>query len=391
MRANGVPSLAQVIVEAYVNEVCLDRALKGKFLSSEKAANALPQYKIMPLFSLWKRHGRKFLLMLLVLRLLLLPALAVAAIGNVAIAGVSLFRKRHSVADLPDSISLPNTNSVKLFHYLFDDFDQRVSFRCKMPWGMLPYLSAGDHLRAIFIVWRVLIVICFYREQYGVRRRDLIFHSIDVVPLTWFSLFIEKAALAGKSFITDCNLQRWDYIATQLTDRCSIIQHAYIHGDLEFVHEFGSVDCLYIFDAEFEAVFARYYKFGASAIISPRLDLQQVGEGKRVLFLASSAPYLQFEIEFIRRVKSDLDYFVVIKLHPRHVYESSVEQLVALADKMLSASCFPDCECMVSYDSFLGYEYKALGKKVVFLKDESSIQAFLEGLDTSAESLNGMA
>ncbi|GEM_PF-2413754 len=378
MRANGISSLARIIVESYVNEVCLDRALKKKFLANEAAAEALPQYKIMPLFSLWKRHGRKFLLILLVLRLLLLPALVVAALGNLFIAVVALLRKRRSAADLPDSISLPNSDHLKLFHYLYDDFDQRVSFRCKAPWATLPYLSASDYLRATVIVWRVLFAIACYREQRGVRRRDLIFHAVDVLQLTWFTLFVEKAVRAGKALVTDCNLQRWDYIATKLTDRCSIIQHAYIHGDIEFANPFGTVDCLYVFDIEFETVFARYYKFSTSAIIRPKLDLQQVGEGKKVLFLASSAPYLQFEIEFIRRLKSDLDYFVVVKLHPRHVYESSVNRLVALADKVLDSSCFPDCECMVSYDSFLGYEYKALGKNVIFLKDEGSVELFLE-------------
>lgn len=376
MRASSVSSLPRIIVESYVNEVCLDRALKNKFLANEAAADALPQYKIVPLFSLWKRHGRKFLLMLLVMRLLLLPALAVVALCNLALAVTALLRKRLSTADLPDSINLPNNDYLKLFHYLFDDFDQRVSFRCKSPWAMLPYLSAADYLRAIVIVWRVLIAIGCYREQLGVCRSDLIFHAVDVVQLTWFTLFVEKTGRAGKALVTDCNLQRWDYIATKLTDRCSIIQHAYIHGDIEFANPFGTVDCLYVFDTGFEAVFARYYKFSTSAIIRPKFDLQKVGEGKRVLFLASSAPYLQFEIDFIRRVKSGLDYFVVVKLHPRHVYDSSVEQLLALADEVLSVSCFPDCECMVSYDSFLGYEYRALGKKVVFLKDESSIGEF---------------
>lgn len=378
MRANAISSLSRTVVESYVNEVCLDRALKNKFLASEAAADALPQYKIMPLFSLWKRHGRKFLLMLLVLRLVLLPALAVAALGNLVMAVVALLRKRLSAADLPDSISLPNSNHLKLFHYLFDDFDQRVSFRCKAPWAMLPYLSAADYLRATLIVWRVLFAIGCYREQQGVRRRDLIFHAVDVMQLTWFALFVEKAGRAGKAMVTDCNLQRWDYIATKLTDRCSVIQHAYIHGDIEFTNSFGTVDCLYVFDAGFEAVFANYYKFRTSAIIRPKLDLQQVGEGKRVLFLASSAPYVEFEIDFLQRVKNNLDFFVVLKLHPRHVYESSVERLIALADAMLDAACFPECECMVSYDSFLGFEYKALGKMVLFLKDEDSVNAFME-------------
>ncbi|WP_095155517.1 hypothetical protein [Pseudomonas sp. Irchel 3E13] len=379
MSADKTSSLARVIYESYVNEVCLDQALKQKFLGDEKVADALPQYKIMPLFSLWKRYGNTFLLVLWAIRIALLPLLAVAALCNLFLAVRALFSsKSKAVADLPELICLPNSSHVKLFNYLFDDFAQRISFRCKRPWSMLPYLSALDYVRAVFIVWRVLATILLHRAHRGVRRRDLIFHAVDILPLTWFSLFVANMSRAEKALITDCNLQRWDYIATHLSRRCSIIQHAYIHGDLEFTYSFGAVDCLYVFDQEFEAVFSRYYEFRRSAIIRPKFNLQSVGEGRPVLFLASSAPYVQFEIDFLQRVKNNLDFFIVVKLHPRHVYEASATQLTGLADKVLDAACFPECAYMVSYDSFLGYEYKALGKKVVFLKDEDSVEQFME-------------
>lgn len=378
MSAERISSLARIIFESYVNEVCLDRALKQKFLGSEKGADALPQYKVMPLFSLWRRHGNKLLIILWALRMTLVPVLAIAALCNLALALRAVFpSQRKSVAELPDSICLPNSNHVKLFDYLLDDFAQKASFRCKRPWAMLPYLSVTDYIRAMFIAWKVLAAILSYGGHQGVRRRDLIFHAIDLLPLTWFSLFVEKLSWTKRGVVTDCNLQRWDYISTRLSERCSVIQHAYIHGDIEFIYPFGVVDCLYVFDPEFEEVFSRYYKFHRSAIIRPKLNLQQVGEGRSVLFLASSAPYVQFEIDFLQRVKNNLDFFVVVKLHPRHVYEASVTQLTALADRVLDAGCFPECEYMVSYDSFLGYEYKALGRNVLFLKDEDSIDRFM--------------
>ncbi|PWB36010.1 hypothetical protein DCO48_00760 [Pseudomonas sp. SDI] len=378
MSSNKVVLLSRLLLESYVNEVRLDRVLKDKFLSAEPGVDALPQYKIMPLFSLWKRHGNKFLLLLLGMRLTLLPLLAVAALLNLILALLfTLLPLRRSVADLAEPVCLPNTRSVKLFNYLFDDFDQRKSFQCKRPWGMLRYLSAVDYLRALFIVWRVLFAILCYAPLHGVRRRDLIFHALDVLPLSWYALFVSHLAQADKAFITDCNLQRWSYIASHLTDRCSIIQHAYIHADLQFTHAFGDLDCLFVFDPEFEAVFSRYFKFRSSAIIRPKLDLQGMGSDKPVLFLASSAPFVQVEIDFLRQVKNNLDFFVVVKLHPRHVYEDSVKQLTALADRVVDPACFPECDCMVSYDSFLGYEYKALGKNVLFLKDERSVQVFM--------------
>ncbi|NMX92991.1 MULTISPECIES: hypothetical protein [unclassified Pseudomonas] len=379
MSYKSISSLSELILQAYVNEVCLDRSLKAKFLASEPLAEALPQYKVMPLLSLRKRYGVPVLWLLWLMKFSILPMLALAALGNLLLALVFLLPlfRRHATA-LPQTVCLPNTKNLKLFHYLFDDFDQRMRFECRRPWAVLRYLDAKDYLRAVLIVWRVLWSILTYPTQQGVRRKDLIFHVLDLLPLVWFSLFVCKLSGLGKQLVTDCNLQRWDYIATHVTSYCSIIQHAYIHADLEFAHPFGQVDCLYVFDPEFEAVFSRYYHFKRTDIIKPKLKLDDMGSEKEVLFLASSAPFLAIEIDFIERVKSRFDFFVVVKLHPRHLYDESVSQLTSLADHVAAPAVFPDCDYQVSYDSFLGYEYKALGKNVLFLKDECSIQMFMD-------------
>lgn len=379
MPSNQVSLLARLLLESYVNEVRLDRRLKEKFLKAGSEVDALPQYKIMPLFSLWKRYGNKLLLVLWCIRLVLLPLLAVAALLNIVLALVfACLPLRKSSADLAEPVCLPNTDNFKLFHYLFDDFFQHARFRCKRPWAMLRYLSATDYLRALLIIWCVLFAISRYAPQHGVRRGDLIFHAMDILPLTWYALFVSKLSQAGKSFITDCNMQRWTYIGTHLSERFSVIQHAYIYDDLAFTHPFGGVDCMYLFGMEFEGLFSRYFNFRRTAPIRPKLDLQHMNSDRKVLFLASSAPYVQAEIDFLQQVKNNFDFFTVVKLHPRHVYEDTVAQLTALADRVVEATCFPECDVMVSYDSFLGYEYKALGKDALFLKDQGSIRAFME-------------
>lgn len=375
----NVSALSTLILQAYVNEVCLDRSLKEKFLASEPLAESLPQYKIMPLLSLCKRYGKPMRWLLWLMRFSILPMLVFAALSNLLL--VLVFAPpffRRDVAALPQVVCLPNTAHLKLFHYLFDDFDQRMRFECRRPWAVLRYLDAKDYWRALLIALRVLCSVLRYPPQQGVRRQDLIFHVLDLLPLVWFSLFICKLSDFGKCLVTDCNLQRWDYIATHVTSGCSIIQHAYIHADLEFVHPFGRVDCLYVFDPEFEVVFSRYYQFRSTDIIKPKLKLDDMGSDKEVLFLASSSPFLAVEIDFLERVKLKFDFFIVVKLHPRHVYDESVSRLISLADHVAAPTVFPDCHYQVSYDSFLGYEYKALGKNVLFLKDERSIQIFME-------------
>ncbi|ONH56713.1 hypothetical protein SAMN04490182_0864 [Pseudomonas cedrina] len=374
-----IGGLAKLVLHAYVNEVCLDRSMKAKFLALDPMADALPQYKIMPLLSLCKRYGKPMLWLLSVLKFVILPVLVVAALVNLVMAFASVLPFwRRQVKDLPPLVCLPNTAHLKLFHYLFDDFDTRVKFECRRPWAMLRYLDARDYLRALLTVWRVIWYILLYQRHHGVRRQDLIFHAVDVLPFVCYSLFLIKLSEAGRQVVTDCNLQRWDYVATHLMADCSIIQHAYIHPDLDFSHTFGPVDCLFVFDQEFETVFSRYYQFKRTDIIRPKLTLADMGSDKQVLFLASSAPFLNTEIDFLERVKQKFDFFIVVKLHPRHVYDESVTRLVSLADCVAEPAVFPDCHLQVSYDSFLGYEYKALGKKVLFLKDECSVRRFME-------------
>ncbi|MFL1419270.1 hypothetical protein ACI77M_24170 [Pseudomonas fildesensis] len=387
MSNKSVSALSTLIFQAYVNEACLDRSLKAKFLATEPLSEALPLYKIMPLLSLRKRHGKPMLWALTVLKYSILPALLLAALGNLFLALVfAPMLMRRDAATLPDTVCLPNTAHLKLFHYLYDDFDQRIRFECRRPWAVLRYLDAKDYLRALLIVWRVVWFILRHAPKQEVRRQDLIFHALDLLPLVWFSLFVCKLSSNDKHMITDCNLQRWDYIATHVTGHCSIIQHAYIHPDLEFSYPFGQVECLYVFDPEFEKFFSRYYRFGRTGIITPKLQLDDMGSNKEVLFLASSAPYLRVEIDFIERVKREFDFFIVVKLHPRHVYDDSVSRLISLADYIAAPAVFPDCHYQVSYDSFLGYEYKALGKKVLFLKDECSIERFMERRKANGES-----
>ena len=377
--AKSVGTLAELILQAYVNEVCLDQSMKSKFLASEPLAEALPQYKIMPLLSLCKRYGKPMLLLLSALRFVILPALALGALGNLLMVFVSVLPFwRRQVKNLPLLVCLPNTAHIKLFDYLFDDFDTRIRFECRHPWAMLRYLDAKDYLQALFTAWRVILSILQHKQHQGARRQDLIFHAVDLLPLVCYSLFILKLSNAKRRIVTDCNLQRWDYIATHLTLDCSIIQHAYIHPDLNFAYTFGQIDCLFVFDHEFEAVFSRYYQFRRTDIIRPKLALADMRSEKEVLFLASSAPFLSTEVEFIRLVKKKFDFFIVVKLHPRHVYDDSVRDLISLADRVVEPAVFPDCHVQVSYDSFLGYEYKALGKKVLFLKDECSVRRFME-------------
>jgi hypothetical protein len=381
MQNKSVKIISDLIFESYVNEVCLDSALKDKFLADKVGIEKFPAYKALSLYPLFKKYGVFVLGVLWVLRFLMVPAVFLLSIVSIFMSMVVLvWPRRRKLTDLPESICLPNTPNLKLFNYLYCDMGGRVFFICKRPFQFVSYLSPVDFIKSFLVVVRVLAKTIAFKGRERVFRRDLVLHMFDLISMAWFSLFVCKLAARGKEFVTDSNHQRWDYMITHLSPRCDVIQHAYIHADLKFDYPFGQIKCLYVFDPMFEQVFLNYYSISAVDIIKPKLKLDLITSEKRVLFLASSAPFLNIEIDFLNLIRQKFDFYIVVKLHPSHVYDSSVKHLIALADRVVGKTVFPDCDYMASYDSFLGYEYKALGKCVVFLKDKVSEDLFADSI-----------
>jgi len=371
MVADSVRYHSRLIFESYVNEVCLDYALKEKILANVRQADALPNYKIVSTFFLFKKYGLIIPYTLRLFSIFVIPMLLLISLSLNLILSVLffVFPFQKNISDLPKEILLPVDNNFKLFRYLYDDFDSRLYFVCKRPATYIMYFSAGDFLKSFQIVVSVLVRIIMFRNTRQVRRKDLVFHVIDLIPISWLSLFIQKLTTEEKTFITDCNLQRWSYLLTHMTTNCSLIQHAYIHKGLQFDYSFGSVSYLYVFDPVFKSDFTDYYQVENIGIIRPTYELATFQSEKKVLFLASSAPFMNFELRFLQFIRHHYDFYIIVKLHPFHIYDASISKLTILADIVIEKDVFPDCDYMVSYDSFLGFEYKSMGKNVHFLKD----------------------
>jgi len=373
MSNEQVNLLSKLVFESYVNEVCLDYALKEKFLSSEKIGNSFPIYKVIKMYPLLKRYGLSMQVFLWLSKFLIVPVVFCLSFLNIIFALLFFISPlRRDISALPEEVLFSNDNNFKLFRYLYDDFDERVHFVCKRQISGLRYLSARDFLVSFYVVINVLYKIILFENTEEVRRGDLVFHVIDLLTIVWFSVFSYKLVVEeGRNIITDCNLQRWSYVLTHLSSQCSVIQHAYIHEDIKFNYPFGNIRCLYVFDSKFKDIFSVYYNVVSIKKIRPNILLDEFESLKPLLFLASSAPYIDSELSFLKSIRKSHDYFIVLKLHPRHVYDSKVLELKALSDRVVGSNVFPNSEYMVSYDSFLGYEYKAMGKKVVFLKDNN--------------------
>ncbi|TDF81200.1 hypothetical protein [Pseudomonas sp. H9] len=366
--------ISRVVFNAYVNEVCLDIALRNKFLASEPAASFLPRYKMMVVLPYYKKYPCLISLGLWVAIVTLLPLLFVASVFFTLLGVLyASFRRLPRYVDLEEEISFPVSNNFKLYNYLFSDFDRRQRFLCRGTFAFVKYFSVVDFTRAFFVVQGVLWRCLIRRYDKDIRFRDVALHMRDLISISCFAIFVAKLDFYGKRPITDSNLQRWDFIISHLAPHSSLIQHAFIHGDIEFEAPFGRLGKLYVFDQLFVEVFSRYFSIEQIGKVAPKINMYPCSTSKPTLFLASSEPYLDIEIEFLRFVKGNFDYYVLVKLHPKHIYGEKVNALTEMADELVGRSDFPDSDYMASYDSFLGYEYKSLGKRVLFLKEGWSL------------------
>ncbi|WP_210643499.1 hypothetical protein [Pseudomonas sp. Tri1] len=369
--------IAQVVFSAYLNEVRLDIALRDKFLAREPSASFLPRYKMMAILPFYKKHPGLVVLGLWAASVTLLPVLFVGSILLVLMGMLyACCRRLPRYADLDEEICFPVSNDFKLYHYLFSDFDRRQKFLCRKAFALVEYFSVSDFVRAFFVIQCVLWYCLTKSYNKNVRFRDVSLHLRDLISISCFAVFVAQLDAHGKRPITDSNLQRWDFIISHLAPRASLIQHAFIHADIDFEAPFGRLGKLYVFDPLFVEVFARYFTIDQVGKVAPKIRMSACSSSKPTLFLASSEPYLDIEIEFLRFVRAELDYHVLVKLHPKHIYGDAVNILLGMADEVVDRSDFPDSDYMASYDSFLGYEYKSLGKRVLFLKEGWSLSSF---------------
>jgi hypothetical protein len=369
--------ISQVVFNAYLNEVRLDIAVRDKFLAREPAASFLPRYKMMVILPFYKKHPRLVSLGLWGASVALLPALFFSSILLVLLGMLyACFRRLPRYADLNEEICFPVTNNFKLYHYLFSDFDRRQKFLCRRTFAFIDYFSVFDFARAFFVVQCVLWYCLTKRYNKDIRFRDVSLHLRDLISISCFAVFVAELDAHGKRPITDSNLQRWDFIVSHLAPCASLIQHAFIHADIDFEAPFGRLGKLYVFDLSFVETFARYFTIEQVGKVAPKINMRPCSSTKPTLFLASSEPYVDIEIEFLRFVRAHLDYHVLVKLHPKHIYGGAVNTLLEMADEVVGGGDFPDSDYMASYDSFLGYEYKSLGKRVLFLKGGWSLSNF---------------
>lgn len=347
------------IYQAIENERCLDmhyRATRTKLRDDDP----IPNYKIMKQLALRNRLGclyRPFI----VLAFFVIPILAVIH-WLIALLIAATHADNVGSANLHIIPTTP-LNADLLQNALSTEPDLRGRSR-DLDILSLRRLSARIGLNGVLFCIATHIKLFFHILRSDSRRRsDLILHSRDALILIMLAHYSKNHP--EHIFVTDSHYQRWSFVLSNYCEDFRIVQHGFLDPHILFLHPYGVLKCVYVRAPIFAEEFAIFYKVSRSQIYSPVKRLTSNPHSKTGVFLASSFPSIDEEIDLLRQVKAQRDVDFIIKFHPVHEYDSRKYVLASLATYVCSDVDYPACKIFVSHSSFMELDYQACGVDTV--------------------------
>lgn len=349
------PSLVQVVLQALENERCLD--LRYRQLNPELVgADRLPNYKVMKQVALRRRFGALYPLFILLAQWampLLSGAQWVAGLLR-SLRGRSPDKRIHAIATAPANRVIIEAGLKAAGIGPGSDANVHCAASLAAALGWRAVLCAiGDH---IALLVRVLAL------PRGIRG-DTLLHTRDGFSLLLLARFART--FPDHVFATDDHYQRWAFVLSHCSANLVLVQHGYLDRHIKFAHPFGALKVVCIRDESFAGDFLAYYVTEQLVVFSSLHALVPVGGRDDALFLASSFPSIDQEIALLRLLSGRLAAPVIVKFHPSHSYDDRKALLAELASHTCSPSDYPQCQVFVSFNSFMEYDYRALGKATV--------------------------
>jgi hypothetical protein len=185
--------------------------------------------------------------------------------------------------------------------------------------------------------------------------------------------------------LTEDHYQRFAFIISNL--KCKIfviVQHGFIDDSIKFPKKFGKIDHLFLRDINFLKSFETYYKVDNYSILLR--NNASFFSNKNVVascFLASSSPFVDSEIKFANLFKSKYNFKLIVKKHPRHIYNrEKLNTLFSLTDEEWTDEfSYPNSCLFISHSSFLEFDYISAGSYTFKLIDYPDVENIFEDPD----------
>lgn len=364
--------LATSVIRSLENERRLDLHYRARRTDFDD--DALPNYKVMKQFAIRARVGvlyRPFI----ALAQWTMPLVALGQWSLALLVATCMPRPRdsrtvHLIATTPNNVTLVESALLR---------DGSEPDQIDPGLMRLPRLAAEVGVAGVMagaaaharLLGRILL-----RPAH--ERRDLLLHSRDAAMLLLLTRYARTRP--GHTFATDDHYQRWAYLLSHNCDNLVVAQHGFLDEAIAFEHSGGRIRKLFLRDESFLPYFARYYVIHDHAVFTPVRSLDEGPMSARAVFLASSFPSVDQEIELARWIRQRSDVPILVKFHPSHHYDGRRQTLATLADRVCEAAEYPACRAFVSHSSFMEYDYRALGVATFSIARCTSPEATAESI-----------
>ncbi|MDP2420246.1 hypothetical protein [Sediminibacterium sp.] len=353
-----------IIYDAFLNEMALEKHIKKERLISF----IFFDYKVLQFSTYFSKPNYIYLFLLICLCFLFI---AVQFVISIILFFIGLlffafpqFRKKNLIVLTSSKQSL--IEGIKQFNLKEEDFILSNKI------NLLTRVSKSTLLGYVFFF--------FYFTFYVIKKRENIFlfflNYKDLFDLYLLSMILyENPDLL---VISDDHYQRNAFLISNLHGgKYYVLQHGFIDPKIMFPKKFGKIKKLLIHDLSYLKIFENYFEVEGYAIFnSNSFTLSSRAELINSCFLASSSPHIDFELEFVKQFKSKYDIKIIIKKHPKHVYNNlKYKQLVSIVDEEWTDNeTFPNSSLFISYSSFLETYYKSIGSFTFSLASFSKIE-----------------
>jgi len=358
--------LSELYYEAINNEIYLENQLKRKLA----VRDSLFDFKVMTLSTLiGKRRAQYNIFIYSSLAAVLFFNLILCCLVVVRVLLRRRLRKKH--LKIVTSSEKRIQEAIERMKWNSEDF---INFSI---WNILYRTATSDVLCFIFFYVGFIRIVMARKKQ----KIEYILHSYDCFKLYLLTAYSFEDS--STIVVTDNHYQRDSYILSHSNVEFVVVQHGFVDGSLSFPNQFGVVDYLFLLDTpaldDFNKVFSvrNYYKLDHSNLIT--LSKQK----RDAIFLASSSPYSSYEIDFLKYLKSFTKVFIIVKLHPKHIYDKNVvRSFKKLADELWSLDEYPNVHTFISFNSYLEKYYVREGINIVRLSSSEDMKYLAEKLST---------
>ncbi|WP_141111097.1 hypothetical protein [Chromobacterium haemolyticum] len=359
--------LARLVFNSLENERAIDVKQRGVYVKDEDAG-FIPNYKVMKQVALTKRLGkfyRVFIFISPVLIVLLWPFhWFLGVLGGAFKRDVFSGVKRYIVVT-PSRGGMSLINSAICFDIDAQDAaisEQELScYKLGRTIGLVEvFLSIVTHFLFLYFI---------FTSSRGIRK-DMMLHARDSFSLC---MLANSKSLRQSTVLTDDHYQRWSYILSHLISDFRIVQHGFLDIDLVLPNPYGKVSLLYLRDHRFLEDFQKFYQVLLWRLFVVEQVFVKTNFPEKSIFLASSFPAIDSEIELLTMLKERCSIPIFVKFHPAHLYDGRKKKLANLADGVFEGEGNPVCGAFVSYNSFMEFDYSSHGVATVSIVRSGSV------------------